>query len=68
LLAASGLKAKTTLTSLSSGLKNHQDRAQPSLRLEDAVYGERRRAKEAALKTEKTIPLGFLTPSDEKAL
>ena len=37
-------------------------------RLEDCVFGERRRAKEAALKTGKVITLQFLTPFDMRPL
>ena len=36
------------------------------VRLEDAVYGERRRATEAARKRGKIIALGLLTPFDDK--
>jgi transcriptional regulator with XRE-family HTH domain len=36
--------------------------------LEDAVYGERRRASEAALKSGKVIALSLLTPFDEQPL
>jgi hypothetical protein len=46
---------------LKTQLKKH-------VKLEDTVYGEIRRAREAALKTGKIIPLGFLTPTDIKPL
>ena len=36
--------------------------------LADAIYGERRRAQEAASKAGKTIPLGILTPSGVESL
>ena len=67
LLAASRLKGKDDGDGfmerfekfIKSELSHH-------VRLEDAVYGERRRATEAARKSGKIIALGFLTPFDDK--
>jgi hypothetical protein len=69
LLAANRLKGKDAVNEfmedfedfLKAELKKH-------VKLEDTVYGERRRAKEAALKTGRIIALGFLTPFDLKPL
>ena len=67
LLAASKLKGKDAVDGFMERLEKFiKTELSHHVRLEDAVYGERRRANEAALKTGRVIALGLLTPFDEK--
>ena len=67
LLAAWRLKGKAEVEAYMERRENFtKSELKHHTALEDAVYGERRRATEAARKSGKIIPLGFFTPFDDK--
>lgn len=69
LLAANRRKGKEAVDGFMEELERFiKTQLKKHVKLEDAVYGERRRAQEAARKTGGIIPLGFLTPADMKPL
>ena len=67
LLAASRLKGKDDVDGFVERLEKFiKSELEHHTALEDAVYGERRRAKETARKSGRVIALSFLTPFDDK--
>ena len=67
LLAANRLKGKDDVDGFMERFEKFiKTELSHHVRLEDAVYGERRRATEAARKKGKIIALGLLTPFDDK--
>jgi hypothetical protein len=69
LLAASRPKGKDTVDGFMQRLENFiKTELEKHVKLEDAIYGERRRAQEAASKTGRIMALGLLTPFDLKPL
>jgi transcriptional regulator with XRE-family HTH domain len=69
LLAANRLKGKDAVNEFMDRVENSLKAELKRLpRLEDRILGERRRAKEAALRTGRIMALHFLTPFDMKPL